>query len=82
MSRRISENGEGTKNAPTIKPYVADRVGPLSGSVWNEIGSLAQQYECISLTGGIPDYATPQKLKDAGYRRRQDVAQFSIHTVS
>lgn len=65
MAQMPSQNNKNARQLSTKNPYLAERVEIFSYSVWEEIESLAQQYDCISLLGGIPDYEAPKKLKDA-----------------
>ncbi len=65
MVQMSSQNNKNDRQLSTKNPYLAERVEIFLYSVWEEIESLAQQYDCISLLGGVPDYETPKILKDA-----------------
>src|SRR5207247_4821290 len=51
---------------------LADRVGHFSESVIREMTRLAARHGAINLGQGMPDYETPQEVKDAACKAIQD----------
>lgn len=51
---------------------LADRVNNFTESVIREMTRLSNQYGAINLAQGMPDFETPQELKDAAARAIQD----------
>ena len=51
---------------------LAERVQYFTESVIREMTRLAQQYDAVNLAQGMPDFETPQVLKDAAARAIQD----------
>jgi aminotransferase len=51
---------------------LANRVSFFTESVIREMARLANQYGAINLAQGMPDFETPQELKDAAARAVQD----------
>ncbi len=51
---------------------LANRVNYFTESVIREMTRLANQYGAINLAQGMPDFETPQELKDAAARAVQD----------
>jgi aspartate/methionine/tyrosine aminotransferase len=51
---------------------LAQRVTYFSESVIREMTRLANRYNAINLAQGMPDFETPQELKDAACRAIQD----------
>jgi aspartate/methionine/tyrosine aminotransferase len=51
---------------------LADRVQYFTESVIREMTRLAHQYNAVNLGQGMPDFETPQELKDAACRAIQD----------
>ena len=50
---------------------LADRVSHFSESVIREMTRFAQQYEALNLGQGMPDFESPQEIKDAACRAIQ-----------
>jgi aspartate/methionine/tyrosine aminotransferase len=58
---------------------LADRVSHFSESVIREMTRLSHEYEALNLGQGMPDFQTPQEIKDAACRAIQDgVNQYAI----
>jgi aspartate/methionine/tyrosine aminotransferase len=51
---------------------LADRVGHFTESVIREMTRLAARHGAINLGQGMPDFETPQAIKDAACRAVQD----------
>lgn len=51
---------------------LADRVNHFSESVIREMTRLANQHDAINLGQGMPDFETPQEIKDAACKAIQD----------
>src|SRR2546421_458843 len=51
---------------------LADRVQYFTESVIREMTRLAQQHNAVNLGQGMPDFETPQELKDAACRAIQE----------
>lgn len=51
---------------------LANRINNFTESVIREMTRLANQYGAINLAQGMPDFETPQELKDAAARAIQD----------
>ncbi len=60
-----STNDKDPTIADVPNSFIAERVGVVPPSVWDKIGNLAQEYNCVSLTGGVPDFDPPERLKQA-----------------
>ena len=51
---------------------LAERVGHFSESVIREMTRLAARHGAINLGQGMPDFETPQEIKDAAAKAIQD----------
>src|SRR5438874_3582029 len=51
---------------------LADRVQYFTESIIREMTRLAQQHDAINLGQGMPDFETPQEIKDAACRAVQE----------
>ena len=67
------------KLIPTSNPQISHKAAKFTESVIRDMTRLAIKHDAINLAQGFPNFAVPQKIKEAACRAiRADINQYAI----